>query len=130
MIIDTSALIAILTAEDDAATYADALTQASAKLISAPTYLETCMVFCGRRNPGSVAEVDDLLRFAEISIRPFDRQTTDVAVGAFLRYGKGRGHPAQLNFGDCISYAMSKVEAMPLLFKGDDFRLTDVEVAL
>ncbi len=80
----------------------------------------------GETGVNSVDELIDLLR---IEIVPFTAQAAKLAQTAFLRFGKGRGHPAQLNFGDCISYAASKFELMPLLFKGTDFSHTDVECA-
>jgi ribonuclease VapC len=130
MIIDTSAVLSILLAEPDAKIYADAIATANHRVMAAPTYLELCMVFCGRRQDESIEFVEQFVQRAEITMRPFGQQAAAVAARAFLIYGKGRGHPAQLNFGDCISYAMSKVEAMPLLFKGEDFALTDVERAV
>jgi ribonuclease VapC len=129
MIIDTSAVLSILLAEPDAKIYADAIAASKHRVMAAPTYLELCMVFCGRRNDESLEMVEQFIQKAAISIRPFGPEAAAVAAQAFLRFGKGRGHPA-LNFGDCISYAMSKVEAMPLLFKGEDFGHTDVERVL
>jgi ribonuclease VapC len=130
MIIDSSAVLSILLAEPDAKIYAEAIAAANQKVMAAPTYLELCMVFCGRRQHESIEFVEQFIQRAGISIRPFGQQAAALAARAFLVYGKGRGHPAQLNFGDCISYAMSKVEAMPLLFKGEDFSHTDVEHAI
>ena len=130
MIIDTSAVLSILLAEPDAKIYADAIAAAKHRVMAAPTYLELCMVFCGRRNDESLEMVEQFVQKAAISIRPFGPEAAAVAAQAFLRFGKGRGHPAQLNFGDCMSYAMSKTEAMPLLFKGEDFGHTDVERVL
>jgi ribonuclease VapC len=130
MIIDSSAVLSILLAEPDAKTYAEAIAAANHRVMAAPTYLELCMVFCGRRQVESIEFVEQFVQRAEITMRPFGQQAAVVAARAFLIYGKGRGHPAQLNFGDCISYAISKVEAMPLLFKGEDFALTDVERAV
>jgi ribonuclease VapC len=130
MIIDSSAVMSILLAESDSKIYADAIADAKHRVMAAPTYLELCMVFCGRRQDESIEFVEQFVQRAGISIRPFGQQAAAIAARAFLIYGKGRGHPAQLNFGDCISYAMSKVEAMPLLFKGNDFIHTDVEKAL
>lgn len=129
MIVDSSALIAILTGENDAEVYARAIAESSVVFIPAPSYLETCMVYCGKRLPETHADVDALLRATSMEIRDFDSEAAQLAVTAFLVYGKGR-HKAGLNFGDCMSYAVSKLEAMPLLFKGDDFRLTDVECAI
>jgi ribonuclease VapC len=68
----------------------------------------------------------NLIEKTEIEILTFDANMANIAIEAYIRFGKGRGHPAQLNFGDCIAYAASKAEALPLLFKGDDFRKTDV----
>lgn len=130
MILDSSALIAILQQEADAQTYAQALDGAKLLRLSAPTYLETAMVHSSRFGSDAISELDELVARIGIEILPFSHQGAQVAALAFLKYGKGQGHPAQLNFGDCISYATSKVEAMPLLFKGDDFRLTDVECAI
>ena len=129
MIIDSSALAAVLLQEPGAGRFAKAIESAAAKFMSAPTYLELCMVIAGRRQSESVARVDAFIREADISLLPFTAAAARVAVEAFLKYGKGR-HPAGLNFGDCISYALAKTELMPLLFKGNDFRLTDVEAVL
>lgn len=130
MIVDSSAIIALLRNEAEAATIAIALKASHVRFLPAPNYLETCMVAIASRTAETQRDVDELLfRFA-IRIVDFPVEASQIAVQAFIQYGKGRGHPAQLNFGDCISYAMSKVEAMPLLFKGDDFRHTDVECAV
>ena len=130
MILDSSAIIAILEQEDDAQLYAQALDSSKLLRLSAPTYLEIAMVHCARFGSEALSEIDEMVARIGIEIVPFSSHAAQVATQAFLKYGKGQGHPAQLNFGDCISYATSKVEAMPLLFKGDDFRLTDVECAI
>lgn len=129
MIVDTSALIAILRDEPEARSIAKALRNARRKLLAAPTYLETSMAIAGRKALAGKAELDRLLVETGTDIVAFDEEAARAAVNAFLRYGKGR-HPAGLNFGDCMSYALARTELMPLLFKGDDFRLTDVEAAL
>ena len=87
------------------------------------------MVLAGRKNEAALDRLDAYLRESSISVMPFTLEHALVARQAFLRYGKGR-HKAALNFGDCIAYATAKLEGMPLLFKGDDFALTDVEAAL
>ena len=130
MIIDSSALIAILQQEHDAHIYAQALDRAKLLRLSSTTYLEAAMVHSSRFGAEALSELDELVARIGIEIVPFSSQAAQVAALAFLKYGKGQGHPAQLNFGDCMSYATSKVEAMPLLFKGDDFRLTDVVCAI
>jgi ribonuclease VapC len=130
MILDSSALIAILRLESGATLYAEALDGAERVVIASPTYVEACIVNTGLKGIEGKKDVDDLLAKVDAKILPFSAEAADIAVQAYIKYGKGRGHPAQLNFGDCISYAMSKIELMPLLFKGDDFRHTDVEAAL
>jgi ribonuclease VapC len=130
MIVDSSALIAILRGEPEARAYSELIGLTRKKLMAAPTYLETCMVFVSRKGHDKKWIVDELLQRSQIEMISFTSDAASVAVDAFLKYGKGRGHPANLNFGDCISYAVSRIEAMPLLFKGDDFRHTDVECAL
>jgi ribonuclease VapC len=87
------------------------------------------MVLAGRREDEVLDRLDQFLRTASIETVPFTADHAAVARQTFLRYGKGR-HPAALNFGDCIAYATARLEAMPLLFKGDDFRLTDIEAAV
>jgi ribonuclease VapC len=129
MIVDASALIAILQQESDAFRYSAALATSPLKRMGAPTFLEVCMVIAGRRGPDAVGDVNELIRATGIELLAFTPEAGRVAVDAFLKFGKGR-HKAALNFGDCISYALAKTEAMPLLFKGDDFRLTDIGAAL
>ncbi|MGX5828203.1 type II toxin-antitoxin system VapC family toxin [Mesorhizobium sp. 43Arga] len=129
MIIDSSALIAILRLEPGYERFVLAITQARRRLLAAPTFLETTMVLAGGRQDEILDRLDHLLHTASIETIPFTADHAVVARQAFLRYGKGR-HPAALNFGDCIAYATARLEAMPLLFKGDDFRLTDIEAAV
>ncbi|MGH6907202.1 MAG: type II toxin-antitoxin system VapC family toxin, partial [Aestuariivirga sp.] len=81
------------------------------------------------RDASAVQPIDGFIREAGIQLIPFTAAAAMIAVQAFIKYGKGR-HPAGLNFGDCMSYALAKTEVMPLLFKGEDFRLTDIEAAL
>ena len=128
MIIDSSAVIAILRAEPEALEFARSIRFAPVRMIAAPTYLETCMVLVHRKGEDAQRELDNLIDRTAILIVPFTATAAKTAVAAFLKYGKGH-HRAGLNFGDCISYALSKTELMPLLFKGNDFRLTDVQAA-
>lgn len=128
MIVDSSVLVAILQAEPGYIRYLDAILAAEQVAIPAPNYLETCMVLSGRKNDAALDRLDAYMREANIAILPFTTEHARLARDAFLRYGKGR-HKAGLNFGDCIAYATARLEAMPLLFKGDDFALTDVDVA-
>lgn len=129
MIVDSSVLVAILQAEPGYIRYLDAILAAEQVAVPAPNYLETCMVLSGRKNEAALERLDAYMRESNIAILPFTAEHAQVARDAFLRYGKGR-HKAGLNFGDCIAYATAKLEAMPLLYKGDDFALTDVEATL
>jgi ribonuclease VapC len=130
MIVDTSAFVAILRGEDDATELALKIRDAPRKLFPAPCYVESCLVATKDRGSESIDAIEALLRKLELEIVPLTAGMARVAVDAFVAYGKGRGHKAQLNFGDCMAYAASKVEMLPLLFNGNDFRLTDVEAAL
>jgi ribonuclease VapC len=127
MVIDSSALIAILHREPEAAAFTQAIGTASVRLISAVTKLEAGMVTLGRGIAGAET-LDRLLHTLAVMVVPFDDHQATIAREAFARYGKGR-HPAGLNFGDCAAYALAIAEAEPLLFKGTDFAATDVEVA-
>lgn len=129
MIIDTSALIAILFNESDAPIYARAIEQAESRRMSAANFVEAAMVaerFTGGR---AGPRFDALLRTSRIIIEPFTVEQAHIARQAFLDYGKGR-HPAGLNFGDCFAYALAKTSGEPLLFKGADFARTDIFAVL
>jgi ribonuclease VapC len=121
MIIDTSALIAILRDEPEAREFAIAIADADRRRISAANYLETAIVIDGSRDPIASRSFDDLLREAEIGIEPVTAEQATVARAAYRDFGRGSGHPARLNFGDCFAYALAKIAGEPLLFKGDDF---------
>ena len=126
MVVDSSAVVAILMQERQGPAFADALASARAGIIGAPNLLEVQMVLL-REYPDTVeAELDRFLSVFEISVVPFGPAEYDRAAGAFRCYGKGR-HPAGLNFGDCIAYAVSGATGRPLLFKGAEFAKTDVK---
>lgn len=127
MVIDTSALVAILVQEPEAASFAGAMARASRRRLSASSLLETVIVINSRHGEAGVRELDRLLWKAGVEIEPVTREQIDQARYGFITYGKGR-HPAGLNFGDCFSYALARTTGEPLLFKGGDFSLTDVEV--
>jgi ribonuclease VapC len=129
MIVDSSAIVAILRAEADRDLYLFAIDSAEIRKIPAPTLVETTMVLTGIHRSDMMESLGAFLRVASIETIPFTADHAALARQAFLRYGKGR-HPAALNFGDCIAYAVARLEAMPLLFKGEDFRLTDIEPAV
>jgi ribonuclease VapC len=126
MVIDSSALIAMLRNEPEAAAFERAIFRASVRLLSTVTKLESGMVAAGRRGAAGAADLDRLLSWIAATIVPFDERQADIARDAFVRYGKGR-HKAGLNFGDCAAYALAIAEAEPLLFKGTDFAATDVD---
>ncbi len=133
MIVDSSAVIALLRDEPEAAAIAEALTLAEAaggSLISAATYVETGVVVDTDRNPVESRRLDDLLRLAAIEIVDVTVSQARLARAAYRDFGRGSGHPARLNFGDCFAYALAKESARPLLFKGDNFTHTDVTPAL
>ena len=130
MIIDTSALIAILRAEDDAAAMAYAMEEAAVRRISAANYLETAVVIDSSRDPIASRRFDELVEVAVLSVEPVTREQARIAREAYRDFGKGSGHKAGLNFGDCFAYALAKSAGEPLLYKGDDFVHTDVTPAL
>ena len=128
MIIDTSAVVAILLAEPDAARYARAISMAWPRRMSAVALLETTMVIEGRSGPDAGDDLDLFLREADIELEPVTLEQVEAARRAWRRFGKGH-HPAALNFGDCFAYALASTKREPLLFKGGDFARTDVEAA-
>jgi ribonuclease VapC len=129
MVIDSSALVAILLRESESDRLTRAAVAAPQCLIGAASYLETCMVMIGRSGPPARLDVDRLVQALRAEIVPFTESQSRRAVDAFLRYGKGRQHGAGLNFGDCCSYALAAETGFPLLFKGGDFGRTDIAVA-
>lgn len=129
IVIDTSAMIAILFGEPEAAAFLRILFDETAIGIAAPTLLETRMVDTALSRTAPGGEIDLLIEAAGIECLAWTGAHTAIAHDAFIRFGKGRGHPARLNFGDCMSYAMAKSLDAPLLFKGEDFRRTDIVAA-
>lgn len=129
MILDSSALVAILRDEPEAATLAMAIEASTERRISAVNYVEAAIVIDCGRDPAASRRFDDLLREAKIVVEPVTVEQARIAREAYRDYGKGSGHPARLNFGDCFAYALAKDAGEPLLFKGDDFRHTDVTAA-
>lgn len=128
MVIDTSAIVAILRNEPQAAKLERALVASRVRLVPATCVLEARMVLVSRRGEHALAEVDLWLSKIEADIIPVDADLVDLATQAWLIYGKGR-HPAAMNFADCFSYALAKRADEPLLFIGGDFSRTDVEAA-
>jgi ribonuclease VapC len=125
MVVDTSALIALLNNEPESARLAVAIESDATRLISAATVVEAGLVIEARYGPVGGRELDLLIAKAGMSIEAVTPEQAEVARGAWRRFGKGR-HSAGLNFGDCFSYALAKVTGEPLLFKGDHFNHTDI----
>jgi ribonuclease VapC len=125
MVIDSSALIAILSAEPDAELFSKAVAVDSVRLLSVASMLETAIVIESRYGDSGGEKLDLLLKAAEIRIESVTLEQIDVARLAYQTYGKGK-HKAGLNFGDCFTYALAKVCGEPLLCKGDDFSQTDL----
>jgi len=130
MVIDTSAIIAAIAAEPDHDRYREAIKTAGIRLLSAVTMLETQIVLYARLGPASVTVFHELVDRATIAVVPFDDALAEAAFQAYRVYGKGQGHPAQLNIVDCAAYALAQSRGLPLLFKGNDFSRTDVNPAL
>ena len=125
MVIDSSALLAIVFEEPDASIYLSAILNSDNCLVSAVSLVETSMVSLRLRSPDPIALLDDLINRSEIIGAPVDHEQALLAREAFRRFGKGR-HKAGLNFGDCFSYALAKQTGEPLLYKGHDFSQTDI----
>ena len=129
MIVDASALIAVLRDEDDAERIIGALAASRETRMSAATWLETAIVVDANADPVLSGRFDDLIAATGIALEPVTADQVRVARQAYRDFGKGK-HPAGLNFGDCFSYALARLTGEPLLFKGEDFALTDVASAV
>jgi ribonuclease VapC len=128
MVVDTSALVAVLFQEPERDEFIALLADADDPLISAATLVEASIVIRTKTGREGIVDLDDLLGAAAVRCIAVDVTQADVARNAFARYGKGRA-PAGLNFGDCFSYALAKATDRPLLFKGSDFSQTDIAPA-
>ncbi len=129
MVVDTSALVAILLREPDADRFDRLLAEAPLRLMSAVTRVELSFVIEGRKREAGRADIERFLNDVHIEIAAVTPQQAEIAIEAFRRFGRGR-HRAALNIGDCFSYALAKAIDQPLLFKGDDFIHTDIRPAL
>lgn len=130
MIADASAIIAILRNEADALSCASAIENAVTRRISAANFVEAAVVIDASRDPIASRRFDELMREAGLVIEPVTEAQARIAREAYRDFGKGSGHPAKLNFGDCFAYALAKDKNEPLLFTGADFTHTDVTPAL
>jgi ribonuclease VapC len=125
MVLDTSALLALLLDEAEAEEFRIAVEEDTTRLVSAATLLETALVIEARKGEPGGRELDTLIKKADVVIVPVEAEHVSEARRAYRRFGRGR-HPAGLNFGDLFAYALARVSGEPLLFKGDDFTKTDV----
>jgi ribonuclease VapC len=130
MIVDTSAIVAILRNEQEAESFANAIADSRIRRVSAVNYVEAAAVIDGSRNPVASRKFDDFFREAAFTVEVVTFEQARIAREAYKDFGKGSGHPAQLNFGDCFAYALAKVMGEPILFKGGDFKHTDLTSAL
>ncbi|HEX4081287.1 MAG TPA: type II toxin-antitoxin system VapC family toxin [Rhizomicrobium sp.] len=132
MFVDASAIVAILTGEPEANRFSDLLESATRRLTSPIALFEATLGICRKRHATVVeaeADVQEFLGIATIDCVSITAEDSHAALVAFARYGKGTCHPAQLNLGDCFAYALARNRNLPLLFKGDDFARTDIEIA-
>ena len=130
IVIDTSAIVALVFGEPERDAIAQVVQQADRVLISTVSAVEARMVVHGRRGQRAVVLLDDLLRMPVFEFVPPGQAEMDAAYSAFVAFGKGSGHPAGLNFGDVFSYSLAKVRGLPLLYKGEDFAQTDIVSAM
>jgi ribonuclease VapC len=129
MIVDTSALVAILKHEPERLAFAKALDEAKNLSISAATYLEFSIVIDSCGDPALSLEIEETIEKFDIQIESVTAAQAKIARQAYRDFGKGSGHPANLNFGDCFSYALARDKREPMLYKGDDFVHTDIRPA-
>lgn len=130
MIVDSSALVAIVRQETDAHRYDEAIIAATGARLSAANYLEASIVVDGARDPVLSRQLDRYLEVMRIAVEPLTARQARIARQAYRDFGRGSGHPARLNHGDCFAYALAADTGEPLLFKGDDFVHTDVTPAV
>ncbi len=130
MIVDSSAMVAVIRREPDWFSIAEKMNSADSLSISAASYFETAIVVDRLGNPSRSAEFDTLLEDLKMVIEPVTVEQAKIARQAYRDYGRGSGHAANLNFGDCFSYALARAKRGPLLFQGADFGLTDVRPAI
>ena len=129
MVLDSSALVAIILEEPNHAGLLTKIEAAAGIAIGAPTLLETFIVLMARLGRDPIVALENLLHAFEAEVIPFTDDHTRIALNAFVRYGKGLGDPAVLNFGDCLCYATAALAGQPLLYVGDDFSKTDIQKA-
>ena len=126
MVLDTSAVVAVLQNETERRKFNEAIEASESRSLSTASFVECSMILESRYGTDGVRDLDLFIAKAQVSLVPVDEEQANLARRAFQKFGKGR-HPAGLNFGDCFSYALSRALDLPLLFKGNDFDQTDVE---
>jgi ribonuclease VapC len=129
MIVDSSAMVAVIKREPDWMALSDCMDAAGSLRMSAASYLETAIVLDSRRDSVMSAKLDDVIEEVNIVVEPVTAEQARIARQAYRDYGRGSGHPANLNFGDCFSYALARDKREPMLWKGDDFGHTDIRPA-
>jgi ribonuclease VapC len=129
-VVDSSALIAILKGEEDVEAIGLLLVSEATRYMSAGSLMECGTVIGRKLGSAGLSNMWTLLADTQVEITPVDRIQAEMGTDAYMRFGKGSGHKANLNFGDCFAYALAKTHRLPLLFKGDDFIHTDIEPAL
>lgn len=130
MIVDTSALVAILAREPERDTFTEAIINAQPARMSVPSFLEAALVIDGYRDPVLSRRLDELIDRLGIELVDVTQAQAQAAREAYRDYGRSSGHPARLNYGDCFAYGLARAEGEPLLFKGDDFVHTDLRSAV
>jgi ribonuclease VapC len=128
MIVDTSALVALMLREPDAPRLTSLMSTAPVRRLSSANYVELAAVIDGKRDPALSGALDAKLRNLKVEIVPFTPEQARIARVAYQQFGRGSGHPANLKMGDCFAYALARDLGEPLLFKGRDFALTDIEL--
>jgi len=126
MVLDTSAVVAVLQNETERRKFNEAIEASESRSLSTASFVECSMILESRYGADGVRDLDLFIAKAQVSLVPVDEEQADLARRAYRKFGKER-HPAGLNFGDCFSYALSRALELPLLFKGNDFSQTDVE---
>jgi len=129
MVVDTSVIVAIARREPEALAFSKMLEETRGKLMAVPTYLECVFVLAGIAPTKGLAFLQGIVSDTLITLVPFGEQELEAAIEARVKFSRGSGHAAKLNFGDCFAYALAKTRNVPLLFKGDDFIHTDIEPA-
>jgi ribonuclease VapC len=129
VIVDSSALVAILREEPERIPFLRLIADAEDPKLSAASYLETAIVIDANKDPAVSRRLDDVLKDLQLIIEPVTEKQARIAREAYRDFGRGSGHPARLNYGDCFAYALAKDKGEALLFKGTDFDKTDVELA-